>query len=159
MLGSVGGVRRSAGLLLFRRGSGRLEVLLAHPGGPLHARRDRAWTVPKGEYEPPEPALDAAYREFAEELGCPAPAGEPLPLGEITQKSGKRVTAWALEGDLDVTTVVSNTFSMLWPPRTGTVQEFPEVDRAQWFDAGDVETHLMPAQLPLVERLVALVVG
>lgn len=155
-MGSVRAVKRSAGLLLFRRSSGRLEVLLAHPGGPLFARKDDVWTIPKGEYDESEPARAAAYREFAEEIGSAPPDGEPLPLGEITQRSGKRVTAWALEGDLDVTTVASNTFPMIWPPRSGRVQHFPEVDRAQWFDVEAAAPHLMAAQLPLVERLIAL---
>jgi len=157
--GSVQAVKRSAGLLLFRRSSGPLEVLLAHPGGPLFARRNDVWTIPKGEYGDSEEPRAAAYREFAEEIGSLPPDGEPLPLGEITQRSGKQVTAWALEGDLDVTTVASNTFPMVWPPRSGRLQHFPEVDRAQWFDVGTAGAHLLAAQLPLVERLVALLAG
>jgi predicted NUDIX family NTP pyrophosphohydrolase len=141
-------VRRSAGLLLFRRGSG-LEVLLAHPGGPLHANKD-VWTVPKGEYGEDEKPLAAAFREFSEEIGVPVPAGEPTPLGEVTQKGGKRVVAWALEGDVDVTRVVSNLFGMTWQ---GRWQEFPEVDRAEWFDVPTARTKIMPAQEPFLDRL------
>ena len=146
--------KRSAGLLLFRR-QPRLEVLLAHPGGPLHAGKD-VWTLPKGEYDDGEPALVAAYREFEEELGIPAPQGEPLPLGEIRQRSGKLVTAWALEGDLDTGTVVSNTFSLTWPPGGGVSRDFPEVARAQWFDLASARLQLLPAQVPLLDRLDAL---
>lgn len=144
--------KRSAGLLLFRRVSG-LEVLLAHPGGPLHAAKD-VWTVPKGEYDETEPPLEAAYREWAEEIGHPPPPGTPLDLGEITQKGGKRVVAWALEGDLDVTTVVSNLFGMAWQ---GRWQEFPEVDRAAWFDLATARAKVLPAQEPFLDRLVAAV--
>ena len=141
-------VRRSAGLLLFRRAQG-IEVLLAHPGGPRHARKD-VWTVPKGEYTDDEGPLAAAYREFGEEIGVPAPAGEPLPLGEITQKGGKRVLAWALEGDLDVTQVRSNLFGMQWQ---GRWQEFPEVDRAEWFDVPTARRKIRAAQEPFLDRL------
>lgn len=142
--------KRSAGLLLYRRTSG-LEVLLAHPGGPLHAHKD-VWTVPKGEYADDEEPLAAAYREFAEELGHPAPEGDPLDLGEIIQKSGKRVRAWALEGELDPGTVVSNLFGMSW---RGQWQQFPEIDRAEWFDLVTARQKLMPAQAPFLDRLAA----
>ena len=143
--------KRSAGILLYRR-TPLLEVLLAHPGGPLHARKD-VWTLPKGEYDETEAPLEAALREYAEEIGHPAPSGEPLALGEITQKSGKRVVAFALEGDLDVATVASNTFSMVW---AGRRQEFPEIDRAQWFDLTAARTKIMPAQAPFLDRLVEI---
>lgn len=152
-------MKRSAGLLLHRVADGRREVLLAHPGGPLFAGKDDVWTVPKGEYGPDEEPLEAAYREFAEELGSRPPEGDAVPLGEVVQRSGKRVTAWALEGDLDVTTVVSNTFTMAWPPRSGRLREFPEVDRAQWFGLAEAEAHLMAAQVPFLERLAARVGG
>lgn len=142
--------KRSAGILLYRR-TPVLEVLLAHPGGPLHARKD-VWTIPKGEYDETEEPLTAALREYAEEIGDAPPSGHPLPLGEITQKSGKRVFAWALEGDLDVTTVRSNTFTMIW---AGREQTFPEIDRAQWFDLGTARLKIMPAQEPLLTRLEA----
>ena len=149
--------RRSAGILLYRgRGRG-LEVLLVHPGGPLWARRDAgAWSIPKGEYEPSEDPLAAARREFAEELGNPAPDGPAEDLGEITQKSGKRVAAWALEGDLDAGSITSNTFELEWPPRSGRTIEIPEVDRAQWFDLATAREKINPAQVELLERLGAL---
>lgn len=142
---------RSAGLLLWRRRAG-LEVLLAHPGGPLHAKRD-VWGIPKGLVEPGEDLLATAYREFAEELGLPVPPGEPLPLGEIVQKGGKVVTAWALEGDLDVTALEPGLFEMVWPPRSGWVQSFPEIDRAEWFDVDAARAKMLPAQQPLLDRL------
>ena len=140
---------------MYRRGrDSGIEVLLVHPGGPLWARRDDgAWSIPKGELEPGEDPLAAARREFGEELGSPAPAGEPIELGEIRQKSGKRVRAWALEGDLDVDTVSSNTFLLPWPPRSGRTQEFPEVDRAQWFSPARARGKCNPAQVALIERL------
>jgi predicted NUDIX family NTP pyrophosphohydrolase len=144
--------KRSAGLLLFRRTTA-LEVLLAHPGGPLHAHKD-VWTVPKGEYGDDEQPLAAAYREYAEEIGQPPPEGSPLPLGEVTQKSGKRVVAWALEGDLDPDQVRSNLFRMRWQ---GRWQEFPEIDAARWFDLDRARTKIMPAQEPFLDRLAALV--
>lgn len=148
--------RRSAGLLLHRRAAGAAEVLLVHPGGPVWARRDAgAWSIPKGEYEPDEEPLAAARREFAEELGVPPPAGEPVDLGEIRQKSGKRVRAWALAGDLDVAEIHSNTFTMQWPPRSGQVREFPEVDRAQWFGLEEAREKINPAQAELLDRLQA----
>ncbi len=140
--------RRSAGLLLFRRTAG-LEVLLAHPGGPLHAHKD-VWGLPKGEYSDDEEPLAAAYREYGEEIGVARPDGEPLPLGEITQKGGKRVVAWALEGDLDTTQVRSNTFGMSWQ---GRWQEFPEIDRAGWFTVAEARRKILPAQEPFLDRL------
>lgn len=147
---------RSAGILLYRGHGDRLEVLLVHPGGPVWARRDAgAWSIPKGEYADGEDPLAAARREFTEELGVAPPEGEELPLGEIRQKSGKRVIAWALAGDLDVAQVRSNTFAMQWPPRSGRMQEFPEVDRAEWFSVQEARDKLNPAQVQLVERLAA----
>jgi predicted NUDIX family NTP pyrophosphohydrolase len=146
---------QSAGILLYRRPEGRLEVLLVHPGGPIWARRDAGvWSIPKGEYGDDEQPLAAARREFAEELGSPAPADEgALDLGEIRQKSGKRVRAWALAGDLDAAAIESNTFEMQWPPRSGRMQAFPEVDRAQWFALDQARDKLNPGQVPLLERL------
>jgi predicted NUDIX family NTP pyrophosphohydrolase len=139
---------------LYRARGQSLEVLLVHPGGPAWARRDAGvWSIPKGEYGDDEDALQAARREFAEELGSPAPEGEPLELGEIRQKSGKRVTAWALPGDLDAERIRSNTFTMQWPPRSGRMQEFPEVDRAQWFGLDEAREKLNPAQVALLDRL------
>jgi predicted NUDIX family NTP pyrophosphohydrolase len=146
---------RSAGILLFRRVGASVEVLIVHPGGPLWARRDDgAWSIPKGECDPGEEPLAAAHREFAEEIGSPAPAGEPLALGEVRLKSGKRVVAWALEGDLDAAAVRSNTFTMQWPPRSGRTQAFAEVDRAGWFDPARARVKLNPAQVQFVDRLV-----
>jgi predicted NUDIX family NTP pyrophosphohydrolase len=147
--------KRSAGILLYRRsGDGALEVLLVHPGGPFWAKKDLgAWSIPKGEYEDGEDALAAARREFAEELGSPASDGEHVALGEVRQKSGKVVTAWALEGDIDADTVTSNTFTMEWPPRSGRTREFPEVDRAAWFGLDEARERILPAQAPLLDRL------
>jgi predicted NUDIX family NTP pyrophosphohydrolase len=145
---------RSAGILLFRHGDG-LEVLLVHPGGPYFARRDAgAWGIPKGLYEPGEEPLACARREFAEELGTRCPDGPVLELGEIRQRNGKRVTAWALEGNLDTGAITSNTFTIEWPPRSGRMQEFPEVDRAAWFGVEAARDKLLAAQVPLLDRLV-----
>jgi predicted NUDIX family NTP pyrophosphohydrolase len=129
-------------------------VLLVHPGGPLWARRDvGAWSIPKGEYGADEDPLAAARREFAEELGASPPDGPAEDLGEIRQKSGKLVRAWAVAGDLDVTEVSSNTFTLEWPPHSGRQQEFPEVDRAQWFDVPLARTKIIAAQVALLDRL------
>jgi predicted NUDIX family NTP pyrophosphohydrolase len=148
--------RRSAGILLYRFASEDLEVLLVHPGGPFWARRDAGvWSIPKGEHEADEEPLIAARREFAEELGTEPPAGQPLDLGEVRQKSGKYVHAWALEGDLDATAITSNSFALEWPPRSGRTREFPEVDRAQWFGLRDAREKLNPGQVPLLDRLAA----
>jgi predicted NUDIX family NTP pyrophosphohydrolase len=147
-------VKRSAGLLLYRRRDGRLEVLLVHPGGPFWARRDAgAWSIPKGEYEDGEDPRVAARREFEEELGSPPPEATELDLGEIRQRSGKLVTAWALEGDLDASAIVSNTCLVQWPPGTGKEIEIPEVDRAEWFDLAQAAEKINPAQTALLERL------
>lgn len=134
-----------------------MEVLLAHPGGPLFARKDAGhWTVPKGEPDPGEEQLDAARREFAEKIGVPAPAGQAVALGEARQQSGKVNTVWAVEGDLDVTEIASNEFAMQWPPRSGRMQSFPEVDRAAWFDlAGEARGRIRPAQAAFLDRLTA----
>lgn len=156
--------RRSAGILLHRRSSGgELEVLLVHPGGPFWARRDAgAWSIPKGEHGDDEEPLDAALREFEEELGS-APALSSAtaaePLGEVRQKSGKLVAAWALAGDLDAERIVSNTFELEWPPRSGRRREFPEVDRAGWFTLAQAREKLLPAQLPLLDRIAELAGG
>ncbi|MEU8860291.1 NUDIX domain-containing protein [Streptomyces umbrinus] len=146
--------KRSAGLLLFRRTDHGVEVLLGHMGGPFFARRDAgAWTVPKGEYEPDETAWDAARREFQEELGLPPPDGNPIPLGEVTQTNRKVVTVWAIEADLDVTTMVPGTFTMEWPPRSGRIQEFPELDRAEWLTLDRARALLVKAQTTFLDRL------
>lgn len=146
--------KRSAGLLLHRHGEAGTEVLLVHPGGPLWARRDDgAWTFPKGEYAPEEDPLAVAEREFEEELGRPAPTGERRDLGEVRQAGGKWTRLWALAGDLDVRAVRSNTFDMEWPPRSGQVQSFPEVDRAAWMTVAEARRKLLPSLLPFLERL------
>jgi predicted NUDIX family NTP pyrophosphohydrolase len=145
---------RSAGLLLFRRTGGELEVLLVHPGGPFWAKRDLgAWSIPKGEHPADEDPLTAARREFAEELGTAAPQGEALALGEIRQKAGKIVAAWAIAGDLDPEVITSNTFTMEWPPKSGRTRDFPEVDRAQWFGLEEARERINPAQASLLDRL------
>jgi predicted NUDIX family NTP pyrophosphohydrolase len=146
---------RSAGLLLYRRTRGALEVLLGHMGGPYFARRDDgAWSIPKGEYEPDEPALSAARREFAEEFGAPPPSTDAaVALGEVRQRNGKLVTAWAVEADFDAAAIVSNTFELEWPPRSGRRQEFPEIDRAAWFDLPTARRKIIPGQEALLDRL------
>jgi predicted NUDIX family NTP pyrophosphohydrolase len=146
--------RRSAGLLLHRGRGEELEVLLVHPGGPAWANRDAgAWSVPKGEYLDGEDPLAAARREFEEELGTAPPEGEAEDLGEIRQKSGKRVRAGALPGDLDTTGIHSNTFMFQWPPRSGQMIEIPEVDRAEWFSLKAAREKINPGQVPLLDRL------
>jgi predicted NUDIX family NTP pyrophosphohydrolase len=145
--------KTSAGLLLFRRGPG-LEILLVHPGGPFFRNKDEgAWSIPKGEVEEDAEPLAAAQREFSEETGLPLPEGEIVPLGEIRQKGGKRVLAWAVEGDLDPTQVKSNTFEMEWPPRSGRRERFPEIDRAEFFPPELARRKLNSAQAELVDRL------
>ncbi len=149
--------RRSAGILLHRLTGDETEVLLVHPGGPLWANRDAsAWSIPKGEYQDGEDPLAAARREFEEELGTSPPAGEPDDLGEIRQKSGKRVRAWAIPGDLDATSIVSNTCPLEWPPRSGRMIEIPEVDRAEWFGLNAAREKINAGQVPLLDRLEAL---
>jgi predicted NUDIX family NTP pyrophosphohydrolase len=148
---------RSAGILLYRDRDGEPEVLLVHPGGPMWARRDTgAWSIPKGEYGPGEDPLRAARREFEEELGSPPPDEPARELGEIRQKSGKRVLAWAIPGDLDASAITSNTCQVQWPPRSGRMIEVPEVDRADWFSVGEAREHINPAQVALLDRLEAL---
>ncbi|MEU1870512.1 putative NUDIX family NTP pyrophosphohydrolase [Streptomyces ambofaciens] len=148
-------MRRSAGLLLHRRGpGGERQVLLGHMGGPFYARREAgAWTVPKGEYDPAEPAWDAARREFEEELGLPPPEGEAVPLGEVRQAGGKVVTVWAVRADLDPATVVPGTFRMEWPPRSGRIEEFPELDRVAWFALERAREVIVKAQSAFLDRL------
>jgi predicted NUDIX family NTP pyrophosphohydrolase len=129
-------------------------VLLVHPGGPFWQKRDEGiWSIPKGEFAENEVGIDVARREFQEELGTAAPTGEATPLGEVRQKGGKVVHAWALTGDLDVTRITSNTFETEWPPRSGKMQTFPEVDRAAWFDPATARRKLLPAQSAFIDRL------
>jgi predicted NUDIX family NTP pyrophosphohydrolase len=152
---------RSAGLLVYRRTGDGIEVLLVHPGGPYWRRKDDgAWSIPKGEHDADEEPLDVAIREFREELGVDLPdVGAAVPLGEHRQPSGKLVTAWAVEGDADVSEIVSNTFEMEWPPRSGRPAQFPEVDRAEWFAVDDARRKLLRGQVVLLDRLAALVDG
>jgi predicted NUDIX family NTP pyrophosphohydrolase len=148
--------RRSGGLLLYRRRPDSVvEVLLAHPGGPLWARRDEgAWGVPKGEIEPGEDDwYGVARREFEEETGHLPPAGDPIELGEIRQKGGKVVIAWGLEGDLDATSAISNTFPLEWPPRSGRYVDTPEIDRVEWFTPDEARRRIKDSQIPFVDRL------
>ena len=149
--------RISAGLLLFRRRDGGLEFLLAHPGGPFFAKKDLgSWTIPKGEAAPDEDLLTRARIEFAEEIGLEPPGRKYLPLGSIVQKGGKVVHAWAVEGDLPNDFVQrSNTFALEWPPRSGAFQDFPEVDRAEFFAEETARRKIKPTQIPLLERLSA----
>jgi len=148
--------KRSAGILLFRGRGAQLQVLLVHPGGPFWSKKDEgAWFIPKGEFGDSEAPLEAARREFREELGREPPAGQPLELGTVKNKSGKLIYAWALEGDFDDATFASNTFSLEWPPRSGKMREFPEVDRAAFFTLVEAESKLHQAELPLLGRLQA----
>jgi predicted NUDIX family NTP pyrophosphohydrolase len=146
--------KQSAGVLLYRVRLGAVEVLLVHPGGPYWARRDAgSWSLPKGEFSQDEDGRSAALREFEEETGTRLPTDELVELGTVVQKGGKEVTAWAARGDLDAGAVRSNTFELEWPPRSGRVQEFPEVDRAAWFGLEEAAERLLPGQVPLLERL------
>src|SRR5512132_4737286 len=146
--------RLSAGILLFREREGGLEVLLGHPGGPFFTKKDAgSCKVLKGEAEPGEDPQAVARREFAEETGSQPPDGTLLELGEIRQKGGETVIAWALAGDLDPATARSNTFEMEWPPRSGRRRAFPEIDRVDWFDLEAARTKILPAQVPLLDRL------
>ncbi|HWT12626.1 MAG TPA: NUDIX domain-containing protein [Allosphingosinicella sp.] len=141
----------SAGILMWRRRDGRREVLLAHFGGPIWAKKDAgAWAIPKGLVEEGEDAADCARREFEEELGVAA-VGELVPLGRIRQKGGKRVEAFALEGDLDAERIVSNSFTVEWPPRSGRFRAYPEVDRAAWFTLAEAREKILPSQRPILD--------
>ena len=146
--------KRSAGILMFRRRGADIELLLMHPGGPFWAKKDTgAWSIPKGEHLQGEDALAVAKREFEEETGA-RPQGEFLPLGEVVQAGRKIVTAWALDGDFEPATLVSNRFELEWPPKSGRKASFPEVDRAQWFSPADARQKILPAQRELISRLV-----
>ena len=151
--------RLSAGILLFRRSEERgLEVLLAHPGGPLYTHRDHGhWSIPKGEARAGEDLEDVARREFLEETGHPVP-GSMLPLGEVLQKGGKRVIAWAVEGDLDPAVAHSNTFAMEWPPGSVRKVDIPEIDRVAWFAPDEARTRIKDRQIPFIDRLEVLLV-
>ncbi len=146
--------KTSAALLLFRHAADGLEVLIAHMGGPFWARKDAgAWSIPKGEYTDEEP-LAAARREFAEEMGSPPPAGDPVALGTVKQSGGKSVTTFAVEGDFDLAGFRSNTFEMEWPRGSGRLQEFPEVDRAEWMPVAVAREKLVKGQVPVLDALV-----
>lgn len=147
--------KRSAGLLLYRRlEHGALEVLIAHMGGPFWAHKDNgAWSIPKGEYDPSEDPLQAARREFAEELGLTPPQGQELHLGSVRQRGGKLIDIWALEGDLDVEEIHPGTFQLSWPPGSGQLRSFPEVDRAGWFDLTRAREKLTAGQVPFLDEL------
>jgi len=145
--------KQSAGLLMFRRGGGELEVLLVHPGGPFWKNKDlSAWTIPKGEHDAGEEALVAAAREFREETGI-EPRGPFIALTPVKQAGGKVVAAWAFEGDGDAAAIRSNTFSLEWPRGSGRFQDFPEVDRAAWFSLDEARRKILRGQVPLLEEL------
>lgn len=152
--------RISAGVLLYRSGGGQTEVLLGHPGGPFFARRNHGhWTVPKGEVAHGDDLIGTAYREFAEETGHAVEAvaidvgRAPIDLGFVIQASGKRVHCWAIEGDLDPATASSNTFEMPWPPGSGRIGTFPEVDRLAWFSLSEARRHANRSQAEFIDRL------
>lgn len=148
-------LKRSAGLLMYRRSGGAVEVLLVHPGGPFWMKKDAgAWSIPKGEYADGEEPLAAATREFHEETGLVA-AGPYMPLTPVRQQGGKVVQAWAFEGDCHVESLRSATFSLEWPPRSGRHQEFPEVDRAGWFGLEEAKRKILPGQAALLDELAA----
>jgi predicted NUDIX family NTP pyrophosphohydrolase len=149
--------KRSAGILMYRRGKSGLELLLVHPGGPFWARKDRgAWSIPKGEYSGTEEALAVAIREFEEETGM-RPSGEFRPLGDVVQPGRKIVAAWAVEGDFDPAKLKSNTFELEWPPRSGRKGTFPEVDRAAWFSPAAAREKILPGQSEFIARLMAAI--
>jgi predicted NUDIX family NTP pyrophosphohydrolase len=150
--------KRSAGLILFKREAGELRVLLVHPGGPFWQKRDHgSWSIPKGEYTEGEDPRAVALREFEEETGGAVAPGNFIPLGEVRQAGGKVVTAWALEGEIDPETIVSNTFEMVWPPKSGRHQTFPEIDRAGWFALAEAREKILDGQRPFLERLAAAI--
>lgn len=146
--------KRSAGLLVYRLKNGQPQVLIVHIAGPWMANKDKgAWTIPKGEYSEEEDAQAVAYREFREELSKEPPKGQTVPLGMVQQKNNKTVSAWAIEGDLDLAGTKSNTVKIEWPPKSGKVQEFPEVDRPGWYSLDEAAQKLLPEQVPLLQRL------
>ena len=145
--------KRSAGLLLYRLAGGELQAFLVHPGGPFWAKKDEgAWSIAKGEIDDGEDPLTAARREFQEETGF-CPTGDAVPLGTFRQPSGKQITAFAVEGDLEPATIRSNTFAMEWPPRSGRMRSFPEVDRAGWFGQEEAKRRILKGQVPILEAL------
>jgi predicted NUDIX family NTP pyrophosphohydrolase len=150
--------KMSAGIVLYRRRGVELEVFLVHPGGPFWTKKDAgAWSIPKGEYEPGNDAFAAALREFEEETGAACPTGEARSLDTVKLSSGKVISAWAIDGDCDARAIRSNLFSMEWPPKSGKMQEFPEVDRAEWFGLVAAHKKIHPMQGAFLDRLVELV--
>jgi predicted NUDIX family NTP pyrophosphohydrolase len=154
-------IRTSAGILLYRRRAGTLEVLLVHPGGPFFGRKDLGnWSIPKGEVDVADPDYEhTARREFAEEVGHPVPTAKLIELGSIRQKGGKIVYAWAVEGDIDPATMTSNFIEFEWPPFSGKIKRFPEVDRWVYFGPEEARTHIKETQIPLIDRLEAALSG
>lgn len=147
-------MKRSAGILLHRDHGLGVEVLLVHPGGPFWARKDAgAWSIPKGEFLEDEDPLEAARREFSEELGLPVPEGEIVALGSVQQSGSKIVFAWAVAADLDTKVITSNTFELEWPPKSGQMKQFPEVDRAGWFTLDIAQARIVKGQVPLLQKL------
>jgi predicted NUDIX family NTP pyrophosphohydrolase len=147
-------MKNSAGLLIYREIHDRIEIFLVHPGGPLWAMKDEAsWSIPKGEFEDGEDPLEAAKREFSEETGFEVPKGKPLPLEPVKQSSRKIVHAWYLKGDVDASEIHSNMFELEWPPKSGKIQEFPEVDRAAWYSLGEAKFKIHAGQVPIIEQL------
>jgi predicted NUDIX family NTP pyrophosphohydrolase len=152
--------KRSAGILLYRRRGKDIELLLVHPGGPFWAKKDLgAWSIPKGEYAAGEDPLAVACREVEEEMGLRLEPGRFLPLGELAQRGGKVVTAFALERDFDPLTLRSNSFELEWPPRSGRRRSFPEIDRAQWFSPPEAQSRILASQQPFIQRLLAALGG
>jgi predicted NUDIX family NTP pyrophosphohydrolase len=150
--------KQSAGILLYRQHGGTLEVLLVHPGGPYWWKKDKgAWSIPKGEYEKGDDPVAAARREFQEETSFAFPDGVWRELGEVRLASRKTVTAWAIEGDCDASSIRSNHFEMEWPPKSGKIQQFPEVDRAAWFPLPTAREKIHPAQREFLERMVEMI--
>ncbi len=150
-------MKQSAGLLLFRKHNNQLEFFLVHPGGPFFVKKDQGWwTVPKGEIMPQESPLSAAVREFKEETGY-EPAGDFIALQPVVQKGGKQVMCWGVEGDLNPSGIVSNTFEIEWPPRSGKMKAFPEIDKAGWFTKAEATVMINERQLAFVEELVTLI--
>jgi predicted NUDIX family NTP pyrophosphohydrolase len=146
--------KRSAGILLYRSRGDELHLLLVHPGGPFWAKKDDgAWSIPKGEYDEGGDPLLVARREFEEELGSPAPDGEVIDLGELVQPSRKLITAFAVAGDFDTSRLRSNSFELEWPPKSGRMHSFPEVDRAAWFTPDEARAKILPGQRPFIDRL------
>ena len=147
-------MKQSAGLLIYRARNDRIEIFLVHPGGPFWANKDTAaWSIPKGEFEEGEDPLDAARREFSEETGLEVPSGEPIPLSPVRQPSRKIIHAWYLQGAVDNSAVHSNLFEIEWPPGSGEMQKFPEVDRAAWFRLDEAKSKIHKGQVPLLEQL------